>query len=153
MSKEFVQGLPRKTLVPFLPDGMVRLRWEGKLGPDGTKTFKRPIPFVQASLEQPNPMVVGKDRTCLATVEEAEYLLSLGGGFSKVVEETKPPMPELPEVEAPEVEAVEVVEVPEVEAVEVAATQAPDPVEPEPVAEKTERPRVKGKFVKKEARS
>ena len=72
----------------------VTLHFSGKLGPDGTRAFTRPIPFAIASMDEKNPMVVGKDRLCEATDAEAEYLLSLGGGFTLYVPEVpKPVMP------------------------------------------------------------
>jgi len=83
MSTAFVQGKPRKTM-PEVPDGFVKLKFNGKLGPDGTRKFQRPIPQVTRHVDPNDVLVVGKDRTCLATEAEAAYLLGLGGGFSKV---------------------------------------------------------------------
>ena len=139
MSQAFVRGEPRKTFERSTPPGYVRLYFSGKLSPNGTREFRRPIPYAQASMDTNDPMVVGVDRTCLATVDEADYLLSLGGGFTKYEAPTKPVMPE-PEPE--------VVVIPE-EAMD-DAEALPEEVEHQPVEmTKPERPRKGGRFVKK----
>jgi len=84
MSKAFVQGKPRPTMAD-VPEGYVKLKFSGKLGPDGTRRFQRPIPQTTRHVDPNDVLVIGKDRTGLATEAEAEYLLGLGGGFTKVL--------------------------------------------------------------------
>jgi len=125
MSQAFVEG--RSRVKPAVPEGMVRLVFTGKRGPDGTRTFTRPIPFQIASLEEKdNPMVTDANGICYATEDEGHYLVGLGGGFAYAPLEAETP-PRAP-VMAEEPVYVE---------------KAEPPTDPAP------KPRFKGRFTKK----
>ena len=58
-----------------VPEGFVKLKYHGKLDRGGTRSFDRPIPKVSLRGNGESPLMVGRDRMCLATEDEAEYLL------------------------------------------------------------------------------